>query len=82
MPVSSSFDGSALLATLSPPFGDLPNRIHATPMAAAILGSTPKSMEAERCLRRWKIPTIRIGRKISYREADLLAFLDSCRVEG
>ena len=82
MSACSNFDGPALLATLSPPFGELPNRIHATPMAAAILGSTPKSMEAERCRRRYKIPTIRIGRRVSYREADLLAFLDRCRVEG
>lgn len=82
MPISSTFDGAALLATLSPPFGACPNRNHDTPMAAAILCSTPKSLEAERCRRRLKIPTIRVGRKVLYREADLLAFLDRCRKEG
>ena len=79
---SSPFDGAALLATLSPPFGECPNRNHETPMAAAIICSTPKSLEAERCRRRLKIPTIRIGRKVLYRESDLLAFLTSCRREG
>ena len=76
------FDGAALLATLSPPFGECPNRIHATPMAAAILGSTPKTLEVERCRRRLKIATIHIGRRIGYLEKDLLAFIASCRKEG
>jgi len=80
--VHCTFDGAAMLATLSPPFGTCPNRNHETAMAAAILCSTPKAMEAERCRRRWKIATIRVGRKVLYREADLLAFLDRCRVEG
>ena len=80
--VYSTFDGPAMLATLSPPFGSSPYRNHETPMAAAALSSTPKTLEAERCRRRWKIPTIRVGRKVLYREADLLAFLDRCRVEG
>lgn len=78
----AAFDGPALLATLSPPFGACPYRNHDTTMAAAILSSTPKSLEAERCRRRLKIPTIRIGRKVLYREADLMAFLDRCRTEG
>ena len=82
MPVSSSFDGAAKLATLYPRFGECPNRNHETPMAAAIICSTPTSLEAERCRRRLKIPTIRVGRKVLYRESDLLAFLDRCRKEG
>jgi hypothetical protein len=68
-------------ATLSPPFGSAPNRLHDTAMAAALLSSTPGTLEQERMRRRWRLPYLRMGRKIAYREADLLAFLDRCRVQ-
>lgn len=67
---------------LNPPFGLCPNRMHDTPSAAACIGLAPATMEVERCRRRLKIPHHKIGRKVMYKESDLLAFLDSCRVEG
>ena len=67
---------------LSPPFGMCPNRMHDTPSAAACIGLAPSTMEVERCRRRLKIAHHKIGRKVMYKESDLMAFLDSCRVEG
>ncbi len=67
---------------LHPAFGECPNRMHHTPMAAACIGVAASSMEVDRCRRRWRIPHTKIGRKILYKEADLLAFLACCRVEG
>jgi hypothetical protein len=67
---------------LNPPFGSCPNRMHDTPSAAACIGLAPATMEVERCRKRLKIAHHKIGRKVVYRESDLIAFLDSCRVEG
>ena len=67
---------------LNPPFGMCPNRMHDTPSAAVCVGLAPATLEVERCRRRLKINYHRCGRKILYKESDLLAFLDSCRVEG
>ena len=68
--------------TLNPPFGLCPNRMHDTPSAAACIGLAVATLEVERCRRRLKIDHYKIGRKVMYKESDLLAFLDSCRVEG
>ncbi|MBN8524458.1 MAG: helix-turn-helix domain-containing protein [Planctomycetes bacterium] len=69
-------------STLNPPFGQAPDRMHATAMAAACIGVAAKSMALDRCRRRWRIAHCKIGRRVAYRESDLLAFLDRCRVEG
>ena len=69
-------------STLNPPFGQAPNRLHETPMAAALIGVARSSLEVDRCRRRWRIDHVKIGRKILYREADLLAFIDRCAVKG
>jgi hypothetical protein len=69
-------------STLAPPFGQAPARSHDTPMAAACIGVAEKSLALDRVRRRWRIPHCKIGRRVIYREADLLAFLDRCRVEG
>ena len=53
-----------------------------TPAAAAFLGVASSSLEVDRCRRRWCIPHIKIGRRVLYMRADLLAFLTRCRVEG
>jgi len=69
--------------SLTPLFGSMPNRMHDTPSAAACIGVAACSLEVDRtCKRRWRIPFVRIGRKVLYRESELIAFLDSCRVEG
>jgi hypothetical protein len=51
-------------------------------MAAALIGVARSSLEVDRCRRRWRIDHVKIGRKILYREADLLAFIDRCAVKG
>ncbi len=67
---------------LVPPFGSMPHRMHETPSAAACLGVAASSLQVDRCRRRWRIPSFKVGRKVLYRESDLLAFLESCRNEG
>ena len=73
---------SATLAPLNPPFGMCPSRMHDTPSAAACIGLAPATLELERGRKRLKIAHHKIGRKVAYKESDLMAFLDSCRVEG
>lgn len=53
-----------------------------TAQAAAFIGVAATSLEVDRCRRRWKIPHYKIGRLVTYRRADLEAFLARCRVEG
>ena len=67
---------------LTPPFGEVPYRLHETPVAAALLGLSPKTLEVERCRRRIRLSYVKMGRRVMYREADLLAFINACRVEG
>ncbi len=50
--------------------------------AAAFLGVTVGTMEVWRCVRRYPLPYVKIGRKVMYRRADLLAFIDSRTVGG
>jgi hypothetical protein len=67
---------------LIPPFGQSPNRLHDTPTAAVLIGIAPASLELDRSRRRLGISHYKIGRVARYRESDLLAFLERCRVEG
>jgi hypothetical protein len=73
---------AAQIEPLAPPFGEAPNRMHDTRVAAACLGLATASLEVDRCRRRWKIPHFKIGGRVLYRESDLLAFLDRHRVGG
>jgi hypothetical protein len=82
MPIIPVTNQTALPVLLTPSFGMCPNRMHDTPSAAACIGLAPATMEVERCRRRLKIAHHKIGRKILYKESDLIAFLDACRVEG
>ena len=82
MPRSTTLEAIATGVPLTPPFGMSPNRMHDTPSAAACIGLAPSTMEVERCRRRLKIAHHKIGRKVMYRESDLIAFLAGCRVEG
>lgn len=63
------------------PTGNMPEVLD-TPAAAAVLGVAASSLEVDRCRRRWRIPYRKIGRRVVYSRADLVAFLDKCRVEG
>jgi len=73
----------ATSVSLNPPFGAELLRLHDTRSAASCLGVAASSLEVDRtCKRRWRVPFVRIGRKILYRESELIAFLDRCRVEG
>ena len=67
---------------LTPPLGQCPARLHRTPMAAAILSRSPATLQSDRARGRCRVAAVRIGRTVAYREADLLAFVESCRVEG
>jgi hypothetical protein len=53
-----------------------------TRAAAAFLGVAASSLEVDRCRRRWGISYRKIGRRVVYSRADLVAFLDKCRVAG
>jgi len=71
-------DNPADPGALKPPLGDLPNRLHRTAMAAAILTRSAATMQSDRARGRCKIPTVKIGRTVAYRESDLLAFIARC----
>ncbi len=57
-------------------------RMHNTRSAAACIGIAETTMEVNRCRKRFAIPYFKIGRKVMYRESDLLAFIKSCEVAG
>lgn len=53
-----------------------------TPMeAAAILGTTVKSLAVWRCTRRYDLPYVKVGRKVLYREEDIQSFIEA-RIQG
>lgn len=81
MASSSSVQWTAL-PVLNPPFGMSPNRLHTTPSAAAHVGLATATLEVDRCRRRLNIVYCKVGRKVLYKEADLVAFLEQCRVGG
>jgi len=45
--------------------------------AAEMIGVRPQTLSVWRSTKRYPLPYVRVGRLIYYREADLLAFLDS-----
>jgi len=70
------------LPAIAPPFGECPTRLHSTPAAASCIGVASASLELDRVRKRLRIPYHKVGRSVLYREADLMAFLDRCRVDG
>lgn len=48
--------------------------------AAAFLGISKETLSVWRCTKRYALPYFKVGRLIKYREADLVAFLESRRV--
>ena len=47
-----------------------------TEQAAAYLGVKPRSLEVWRCVGRYDLPYIKVGRLVRYRRSDLDAFLE------
>ena len=51
--------------------------------AAALLDVTPGTLSVWRSTGRYALPYVKVGRKVRYRRADLLAWLESrCRQSG
>lgn len=51
--------------------------------AAALLDVTPGTLSVWRSTGRYNLPFLKVGRKVRYRRADLLAWLESrCRQSG
>jgi excisionase family DNA binding protein len=51
-----------------------------TEAAAKILGTTPGTLNTWRCVKRYPLAFIKVGRSVRYRRSDLLAFIDARRV--
>jgi len=43
--------------------------------AASILRCAPKTLEQDRCRRRWNVPFVRVGRSIKYDQSAVLKWL-------
>ena len=43
--------------------------------AAAFLGCSPKTLEADRCRRRWNIPYLKVGKAVRYDRDAVLRWL-------
>lgn len=50
-------------------------RVFNTPAAAALLGVRPQTLAKGRCTGELKLKFVKIGRRVVYRESDILAFL-------
>jgi excisionase family DNA binding protein len=48
--------------------------------AAEVLGVTAGTLACWRCLRRYRLPFVKIGRNVRYHESDLLAWIESRKV--
>lgn len=48
--------------------------------AAKLLGLAPETLSVWRCTKRYNLPYIKVGRLVKYREADLMAFVESRRI--
>jgi hypothetical protein len=85
MPTASPITPAAEAANphkLDPPFGQAPNRMHDSPTAARLIGLAPGTLEVDRTRRRLGLGWFKVGRRVAYKESDLLAFLDRCAVEA
>ena len=55
-------------------------RLLTTEEAAEYLGCSPGTLAVWRCLARYPLPYVKIGRRVRYDEADLLAWMESRKV--
>lgn len=51
-----------------------------TEVAAKVLGTTPGTLNTWRCVKRYPLAFIKVGRSVRYRRSDLQAFIDARRV--
>jgi hypothetical protein len=56
--------------------------LRTTAETAERLGTTPGTLEVWRCLRRYPLNFVKIGRKVFYKETDIEAFIASRTVAG
>ena len=56
------------------------NRLLTTNEAAQILGVKPKTLAYWRCVKRYDLPFVKVGRSCRYRRSDIEAFIESRRV--
>ena len=57
-------------------------RLLTTDEAASFLGVTPGTLMVWRCVARYRLPFVKIGRTVRYDENDLVAWLESRKVCG
>jgi len=55
----------------------LPAPVVSEKEAASILGITPGTLSVWRCLRRYPLPYVKVGRAVRYRLADIEEFMQS-----
>jgi predicted DNA-binding transcriptional regulator AlpA len=56
---------------------NLPHKLLSDPEAAELLCVNPQTLAVWRCKKRYNLPYIKVGRKVRYREADILDWLNS-----
>ena len=56
------------------------NRLLTTNEAAQILGIKPQTLAYWRCVKRYDLPYIRVGRSCRYKRSDIDKFIESRRV--
>ena len=56
------------------------NRLLTTDEAAQILGVKPQTLAYWRCVKRYDLPYVKVGKSCRYRRSDIEAFIESRRV--
>jgi excisionase family DNA binding protein len=64
------------------PSGLTNSKLYTSDEAAAFLGLSRETLSLWRCTQRYNLPFVKIGRLVKYKEADLLAFVESRRHTG
>jgi Helix-turn-helix domain len=57
-----------------------PDDLLTTEQAAKVLGTTPGTLNTWRCVKRYPLAYIKIGRSVKYRRSDLVEFCNARRV--
>jgi hypothetical protein len=60
---------------------NLGKKLFDTKEAAEFLGTAPQTLVVWRCTKRYPLPYVKVGGAVRYFEDDLLAFLESRKVE-
>ena len=56
------------------------NRLLTTNEAAQILGVKPQTLAYWRCVKRYALPYVKVGKNCRYKRSDIEAFIESRRV--